>query len=210
MTNTSISTMLLDAVSREYQEADHFRFKRQRFRYVRRHSNSGCIRTGAPTLGSGHFDTRYYRLNRGIYTLQRSDRKPSVADPIEVNLRNWEERATIHARDATGAYMLDRFRAGEDAPHPIEATELGDISGKRVLHLRCHTGQDTLFDPFPILTPARARFSMTPQMFGPCREGSALDADWGQTTRRFTCGNHSSETQSKPSCVVRDGNALAQ
>ena len=40
-----------------------------------------------------------------------------MLDPIEINLRNWEERATIHARDATGDYMLDRFRVGEDALH---------------------------------------------------------------------------------------------
>ena len=67
-----------------------------------------------------------------------------MTDPIEINSRNWDERATIHARDTTGDYMLDRFRAGEDALHTIEATELGDISGKRVLHLQCHIGRDTL------------------------------------------------------------------
>jgi len=39
---------------------------------------------------------------------------------------------------------LTGFRAGEDALHAIEATELGDISGKRVLHLQCHIGRDTL------------------------------------------------------------------
>lgn len=67
-----------------------------------------------------------------------------MTDPIEMNRRNWDERAAIHARDSTGDYMLDRFRAGEDALHEIEAAELGDISGKRVLHLQCHIGQDTL------------------------------------------------------------------
>src|SRR5438132_10840618 len=65
-------------------------------------------------------------------------------DPIGVNRQNWDERATIHARDTTGDYMLDRFRAGEDALHTIEAAELGDILGKRVLHLQCHIGRDTL------------------------------------------------------------------
>ena len=63
---------------------------------------------------------------------------------IEINRRNWDERASIHARDTTGDYMLDRFRAGEDALHAIEAAELGDIQGKRVLHLQCHIGRDTL------------------------------------------------------------------
>jgi 2-polyprenyl-3-methyl-5-hydroxy-6-metoxy-1,4-benzoquinol methylase len=67
-----------------------------------------------------------------------------MTDHIKINLQNWEERAAIHARDTTGDYMLDRFRAGEDALHAIEAAELGDISGKRVLHLQCHIGRDTL------------------------------------------------------------------
>jgi 2-polyprenyl-3-methyl-5-hydroxy-6-metoxy-1,4-benzoquinol methylase len=65
-------------------------------------------------------------------------------DHVEMNRRNWDERAAIHARDITGAYSLDRFRAGEDALHAIEAAELGDVSGKRVLHLQCHIGRDTL------------------------------------------------------------------
>jgi SAM-dependent methyltransferase len=67
-----------------------------------------------------------------------------MTDPIEINRRNWDERVAIHSRDTTGDYMLDRFRAGEDALHDIEAAELGDIRGKRVLHLQCHIGRDTL------------------------------------------------------------------
>jgi len=67
-----------------------------------------------------------------------------MADPIEMNRRNWDERVAIHARDATGFYTLDRFRAGESALHGIEAVELGDVRGKRVLHLQCHIGLDTL------------------------------------------------------------------
>lgn len=67
-----------------------------------------------------------------------------MTDHLQINRRNWDERVAIHARDATGDYMLDRFRAGEDALHEIEATELGDVRGKRVLHLQCHIGRDTL------------------------------------------------------------------
>jgi hypothetical protein len=37
-----------------------------------------------------------------------------LVDPIEINFRNWGERATIDARDATGDF---RLRAGEDALH---------------------------------------------------------------------------------------------
>lgn len=67
-----------------------------------------------------------------------------MTEHIDINHQNWDERAVIHARDVTGGYMLDRFRAGEDSLHAIESAELGDISGKRVLHLQCHIGRDTL------------------------------------------------------------------
>jgi ubiquinone/menaquinone biosynthesis C-methylase UbiE len=67
-----------------------------------------------------------------------------MTDPMKINLLSWDERAAIHARDTTGDYMLDRFRAGKDALHSIEAVELGDIAGKHVLHLQCHIGRDTL------------------------------------------------------------------
>ena len=67
-----------------------------------------------------------------------------MVDPLDINRRNWDERAGIHARDTTVDYMLDRFRRGEDALHEIEAEELGDVEGKRVLHLQCDIGRDTL------------------------------------------------------------------
>lgn len=67
-----------------------------------------------------------------------------MTDPIEINRRNWDERAIIHARDTTGCYPLDRVRSGEDRFHGVEAAELGDITGKRALHLQCHIGTDTL------------------------------------------------------------------
>ena len=64
-------------------------------------------------------------------------------DPIEINRQNWDERAAIHAREALGE-IVACFRRGEDSLLAIERTELGDISGKRVLHLQCHFGRDTL------------------------------------------------------------------
>ncbi len=67
-----------------------------------------------------------------------------MANPIDINLRNWDERAAIHARDTTGFYELDRFRSGKSTLHGIEAAEVGDVRGKRVLHLQCHIGLDTL------------------------------------------------------------------
>jgi SAM-dependent methyltransferase len=60
------------------------------------------------------------------------------------NQANWNKRAALHIRDATGFYDVDGFLAGEDKLQAIEAAEIGDVRGKRLLHLQCHFGLDTL------------------------------------------------------------------
>lgn len=62
----------------------------------------------------------------------------------EANRRNWDERAAIHVQDRNGFYQLAEARTGADVLGPIEAREIGDIAGQRVLHLQCHFGLDTL------------------------------------------------------------------
>jgi len=60
------------------------------------------------------------------------------------NRLNWDERVDIHLRDTGEIYPIDAFRAGADALMPIEAAEIGDVSGLRIAHLQCHFGLDTL------------------------------------------------------------------
>ena len=60
------------------------------------------------------------------------------------NRRNWDERVPIHRHDRSGFYAVDRFLAGEKKLHPIETRELGEVTGKRLTHLQCHFGLDTL------------------------------------------------------------------
>src|SRR5579864_7455727 len=60
------------------------------------------------------------------------------------NRRNWDERVAIHRRDRSGFYAVERFLAGDKHLHAIEAGELGDVAGKRLIHLQCHFGLDTL------------------------------------------------------------------
>ncbi|HZH11658.1 MAG TPA: class I SAM-dependent methyltransferase [Microvirga sp.] len=62
----------------------------------------------------------------------------------EANLANWNKRAALHIRDAAGFYDVDGLLAGEDKLYAIEASEIGDVKGKRLLHLQCHFGLDTL------------------------------------------------------------------
>jgi SAM-dependent methyltransferase len=63
---------------------------------------------------------------------------------IAANRRNWDERVPILRRDRTGFYAVERFLAGEKRLHAIEPGELGDVAGKRLIHLQCHFGLDTL------------------------------------------------------------------
>jgi SAM-dependent methyltransferase len=67
-----------------------------------------------------------------------------VSTFLDKNRASWDERADIHVEDLTGAYGIERFLAGEDVLYPIEAGEIGDVRGLKVLHLQCHIGLDTL------------------------------------------------------------------
>lgn len=63
-------------------------------------------------------------------------------DPVAANRRLWEARTPIHV--ASEFYDVDGFRAGATSLRPLEVDEVGDVAGKRLLHLQCHFGLDTL------------------------------------------------------------------
>lgn len=63
-------------------------------------------------------------------------------DYLEINLANWNSRVVHHER----GYGIDRF---DDPGHlsdtvRLDLPRLGDIAGRRVVHLQCHIGTDTL------------------------------------------------------------------
>src|SRR5664279_5509274 len=61
----------------------------------------------------------------------------------QTNLARWDELVGVHTR-ARDTYDLDAFRAGRSTLQPIEIEEVGDVRGKRLLHLQCHFGMDTI------------------------------------------------------------------
>lgn len=61
---------------------------------------------------------------------------------LKANRAHWDEMAPHHARSEF--YDVAGFRAGRCSLKPIELEELGDVSGKSLLHLQCHFGMDTL------------------------------------------------------------------
>lgn len=71
------------------------------------------------------------------------DGQPGVpADWRETNRAMWDERVPVHLRSAF--YDLAGFRAGRDDLRGFETGEMGTVAGRRLLHLQCHIGTDTL------------------------------------------------------------------
>ena len=67
-----------------------------------------------------------------------------MSDFTAANRLNWDDRAKLHATDTTGAYRIEQVLGGGDSLHAIEAGEIGDVGGMRVIHLQCHIGLDTI------------------------------------------------------------------
>ncbi|MEO8764101.1 MAG: class I SAM-dependent methyltransferase [Ginsengibacter sp.] len=61
---------------------------------------------------------------------------------IETNRKTWNEKTGIHISAAF--YDHENFLKGKSSLNDIELDLLGDISGKKILHLQCHFGQDTI------------------------------------------------------------------
>jgi SAM-dependent methyltransferase len=61
---------------------------------------------------------------------------------FQANKDLWDRRTTIHKDSAF--YDVAGFKAGKNILTPIESTELGDVKGKKMLHLQCHFGLDSL------------------------------------------------------------------
>ncbi|HEY7765372.1 MAG TPA: class I SAM-dependent methyltransferase, partial [Aestuariivirgaceae bacterium] len=68
----------------------------------------------------------------------------SFEEFFTANRRSWDERVAIHRRDETGFYAVANVLRGEDKLNAIEAQEIGDVTGKRIAHLQCHFGLDSL------------------------------------------------------------------
>jgi 2-polyprenyl-3-methyl-5-hydroxy-6-metoxy-1,4-benzoquinol methylase len=63
-------------------------------------------------------------------------------DYLEKNKAAWNAKTAVHID--SDFYDMPAFLRGETSLKPLELELLGDVSGKRILHLQCHFGQDTL------------------------------------------------------------------
>ena len=65
-----------------------------------------------------------------------------MSNYAEINRDLWDGWTKIHAE--SGFYDLKGFKDGKSTLKSVEIEELGDVSGKSMLHLQCHFGLDTL------------------------------------------------------------------
>lgn len=63
-------------------------------------------------------------------------------DYLEKNRRLWNARTEVHVR--SDFYGMAEFLNGRSSLNQIELELLGGLQGKRVLHLQCHFGQDSI------------------------------------------------------------------
>lgn len=63
-------------------------------------------------------------------------------DYLQANQQLWNEWTALH--EQAPRYKLAGFKAGASTLRPVERAELTNVTGKRLLHLQCHFGLDTL------------------------------------------------------------------
>ena len=61
---------------------------------------------------------------------------------FSANKELWNKRTAIH-KDSS-FYDVAGFKKGTNVLTPIELNELGEVKGKKLLHLQCHFGLDSL------------------------------------------------------------------
>ncbi len=61
---------------------------------------------------------------------------------FDANRQSWNKRTAVHKDSAF--YDLASFKNGKSSLNKIELEELGDVTGKSLLHLQCHFGMDTM------------------------------------------------------------------
>ncbi|HRZ31212.1 MAG TPA: class I SAM-dependent methyltransferase, partial [Flavobacterium sp.] len=66
----------------------------------------------------------------------------NLPDYININKETWNKKTAVHI--ASDFYNNEAFLNGKSSLNRFEIDLLGDVSQKKILHLQCHFGQDTL------------------------------------------------------------------
>lgn len=68
--------------------------------------------------------------------------KNPLSNYLDLNKSAWNNKVAAHLQSEF--YDLEGFKAGANSLNAIELGLFGDVKGKKILHLQCHFGQDSL------------------------------------------------------------------
>ena len=71
-----------------------------------------------------------------------SSKEITMEDYLKKNKESWNVRTQIHVD--SDFYDNESFIKGKNSLNSIELDLLGDVSNKKILHLQCHFGQDSI------------------------------------------------------------------
>jgi 2-polyprenyl-3-methyl-5-hydroxy-6-metoxy-1,4-benzoquinol methylase len=63
---------------------------------------------------------------------------------FEANRKMWDEFAKENFKVENEYYSVKEFLNGKSTLKPFELEEMGTVKGRKILHLQCHFGLDTL------------------------------------------------------------------
>ncbi len=66
----------------------------------------------------------------------------NLPDYININKQTWNNKTEVHIK--SDFYDNENFLKGKSTLNKIELELLGDVSNKKILHLQCHFGQDSM------------------------------------------------------------------
>lgn len=102
-------------------------------------------------------------------------------DYLEINKNLWNKKLESHLNSKM--YDVPSFLAGRNSLDQIVLDEIGEVSGKTLLHLQCHFGQDTL--SFSRMGAKATGLDLSDECINKARElNEHLDLD-----AEFICGN---------------------
>jgi len=100
---------------------------------------------------------------------------------LEINKKSWNARLESHL--ASAFYDMPSFLKGKSSLNKIELDLLGTVKGKKILHLQCHFGQDSIS-----LSRMGAEVTGVDLSDLAIEKGKALAKELGTDTK-FICSN---------------------
>src|SRR5690606_2910522 len=143
----------------------------------------------APPVSAAPDSTGHARLDLARWIPVGRELDADVRALISANEANWDERTPIHV--ASRFYGVDGSRAPEQWFADFEWTDLGELTGRDVVHLQCHLGTETV-----VLARRGARVTGLDISEASVREARRL-------AREARSEEHTSELQSREKLVCR-------